>query len=712
MKQRGPSFKLRFSLSTMYLMLTVPSFIGFLVYSYQNNLAIYTSNAEELLGRHNGEVVEKLSHLLGPIGSSARLLRAQLSESPSLFTEPKYVDTLALHLSNNPNLTSVFTASVEGHFRQVQNVGGPASSIANRIPPAGTVLAVWKVDRTSDQERALSEYALFKTKTPRNPIESFEVRNNYDPRSRPFYKAMVKSLAATPEGNFMQINAPYIAASNKLPTLSIATPIVVQGKFLGMTSHSFSLETIAAFLHNMRVSRNSEAFIVDNEGGILVRTNFPEGFSVSDGEFKSRKITDFPNSPLAYVAAARAGAKDQILRFKHGPGNASYIAKFTPIPNDFNKQWEVLTIAPMSDFLAPLNEINRQLVFFACLLILLSMAAYYYLSKIVSRPIERLTTNIKGLLDFNLHHEGRIPSSHIDEIDILSDAVAKLRTTLNAFTSYVPRDLVNDLIKSEKQIEIGGESRYLTILFSDLEDFSGLSEVTPTRELLKRVSSYLEMMTFAIKEENGTVDKFIGDAVMAFWGAPLMNQDHGYLACVAAIKAKRRMALLNERFVEEKKRPLKVRIGIHSDAVLVGNIGSPERLSYTVMGDGVNIASRLEGVNKEFSTAICISHAVFKEAGERLCVRPIDQINVKGRKGEILIYELMGILDGTDESRPTADETELCELTAQAFEFYRRGEFNEAAIQYNYIHNVFSDHLAEVMATKCAERIRTPNPGV
>jgi adenylate cyclase len=692
----------------MYLMLTVPSFIGFLVYSYQNNHAIYTANAEQLLVRHNGEVVEKLSHLLGPISSSAKLLRAQLSENPSLFTDPKYIDTLALHLSNNPNLTSVFTASVEGHFRQVQNLGNSAVAIADRIPPPGSVLAVWKVDRNSAHEKALSEYTLYKTRTPRNPVGSFEVRNNYDPRSRPFFKAMMKSIEAAPDGDFMQINAPYIAASNKLPTLSIATPIVVQKNFLGMTSHSFSLETIAYFLHGMRVSKNSEAFIVDEAGSILVRTNFPEGFSVKDGEFKLRKISDFPDSPLSYAASARATANHDIMRFKHGPGNASYIAKFTPIPNDFNKQWEVLTIAPMSDFLARLDEINRQLVFFACVLILLSMAAYYYLSKIVSRPIERLTGNIKSLLDFNLNNDGPIASSHIDEIDILSDAVTKLRTTLNAFTSYVPRDLVNDLIKSDKQIEIGGESRYLTILFSDLEDFSGLSEVTPTRELLKRVSSYLEMMTFAIKEESGTVDKFIGDAVMAFWGAPLMNQDHGYLACVAAVKSKRRMALLNERFVEEKKRPLKVRIGIHSDAVLVGNIGSQERLSYTVMGDGVNIASRLEGVNKEFSTAICISHAVFKEAGERLCVRPIDQINVKGRKGEILIYELLGILDGSDETRPTSDETELAELTALAFESYRRGEYNEAAIQYNYIHNVFRDHLAEVMATKCAERIRRP----
>jgi adenylate cyclase len=692
----------------MYVILTVPSFVGFLAYSYKSNLEIYTTNAEQLLVRHNDEVVDKLNHLLDPISSSAKLIRARLIDDPALFTDPTFVDTLALHLSNNPNLTSIFTASVGGSFRQVQNIA-PGTIIADRIPPADAAVAVWKVDRDPGQTAAVSQYALYKTRLPVQAISNFEVRNNYDPRNRPFFKSMLKGLAAAPAGDFMQINLPYIAASNKRPTLSVATPIVINKNFLGMTSHSFSLETIASFLSNIRVSRNSEAFIVDETGNILVRTKFEEGFTVTNGEFKSRNISEFANTPLSYVASARASNGGKIINFRFGPKQEGYVAKFTPIRNDYNKHWEVLTIAPMSDFLDKLDEINERLMAVAGLLILLSMLVYFFLSKIVSRPIELLTLDIKGLLDFDLQQKMHVAGSHIDEIDILADAVQKLRTTLNAFTSYVPRDLVNDLIKSDKQIEIGGESRYLTIMFSDLEDFSGMSEVTPARELLKRVSSYLELMTFAIKEESGTVDKFIGDAVMAFWGAPISNEDHGYLACVAAIKAKRRMAQLNKQLIQERKRPLKVRIGIHSDAVLVGNIGSQERLSYTVMGDGVNIASRLEGVNKEFSTAICISHAVFKEAGERLCVRPIDQISVKGRKGEILIYELIGILDGNEETAPTHAETALCESTARAFDLYRKGDFQEAAIQYQDIRMKFNDELSKVMASKCMNLLSSPH---
>ncbi|MCE7528281.1 adenylate/guanylate cyclase domain-containing protein, partial [Polynucleobacter sp. IMCC 30228] len=247
---------------------------------------------------------------------------------------------------------------------------------------------------------------------------------------------------------------------------------------------------------------------------------------------------------------------------------------------------------------------------------------------------------------------------------------------------------------SGKAIELGGESRYLTVLFSDLKDFSTLSEITPSRELLLRVSSYLELMTYAIKEEGGTIDKFIGDSVMAFWGAPLLDQNHAYHACVAAFKTKRRMVFLNEKLVAEENPPLVVRIGIHSDAVLVGNIGSAERLSYTVMGDGVNIAARLEGINKEFNTDICISHSLFKEAGERLWVRPIDQITVKGRKGELIIYELMGIQDGDAETAPTEIEKELCIFTKKAFDLYMNGLYVEALVIYEDLVLRFNDGLA------------------
>ncbi len=344
-------FKLRLSLSAIFLILTIPSFIGFLAFSYKSNLEIYKSNAEGLLSQHNNEVADKLANLLNPIDDSIRVIRKQLTDDPGLFTNPKFVESLALHLANNPNLVSIFTASSDGAYRQVNSIVGPKVILADRVAPDGAVMAVWKVDRAKNQVKAVSEYAFYKTMEPFDSIGAFEVPNNYDPRDRPLFKAVVKSMATMPAGNFIQFDPPYIAASTKKPTLSASTPIVVNNVLLGIHSQSFSLDTIAKFLTTSRISPNSEAFIVDEAGNIIVRTKFDQGFTVEKGQFKSRKITDFADSPLSYVAKARAGAKDHILHFNFGPDKKEYVAKFTPIENNFNKKWEVLTIAPMADFL-------------------------------------------------------------------------------------------------------------------------------------------------------------------------------------------------------------------------------------------------------------------------------------------------------------------------------------------------------------------------
>jgi adenylate cyclase len=172
----------------------------------------------------------------------------------------------------------------------------------------------------------------------------------------------------------------------------------------------------------------------------------------------------------------------------------------------------------------------------------------------------------------------------------------------------------------------------------------------------------------SVNQEHGTIDKFMGDGVMAFWGAPALLEDHAWHACVAALRIQRGMEVLNETWKADGTEPMRMRIGIHSDAVLVGNIGSKERMSYTVLGDGVNVAARLEGLNKEFRTTICISHSAYKEAGDSLCVRPIDEVTVKGRRGLVPIYELLGAWDAGPELEPGLEVQRLAELTRVAHE--------------------------------------------
>ena len=690
------SIRLQISLSTLFLFLVLPAFILVVMYVYKTNSDIYKQHATELIARHGEQTSANLINLLDPIRDSLLVMNKQLADAPGLLHERKFQETLLLHLQNNPNLVSIFTASTDGTFRQVQRIK-ESMLVQGQTPPRGAKYNIWEVDRSRGQD-PVSVFTFYKSAT--EPLTSFTVTNRYDPRERFFYKNLLKSLPATSE-DFIFIEEPYVSASTSRPTFTLSSPVIVNGNFIGMVAESFEINTIAEFLKSIETSANSQTYIVDANGAIIVGTGPNNGLLVKGNTLVKQNLANLAGTPANFAFSKQADAGHKLFNFKYGPDGEEYFAQFTRFPNEFNKSWEVLNVVPLEDFFGNLYKINRQLIIYGGAMCFLLMFLCYLGSRAISRPIELLTSEIKDLISFNKNNAGERITSKIQEISILSEAIGKLKTTLNAFTSYVPRELVNDLVRTGVPLAPGGESRYLSIFFTDLKGFSTLAEVTPTRELLESVSAYLDMVTMAVKQEHGTIDKFIGDSVMAFWGAPVMIVDHSYRSCVAAVRSQRRMKVLNAKFAETGKSPLTVRIGIHSDQVLVGNIGSVERLSYTVMGDGVNIAARLEGINKDFGTSICISNAVFKESGERLWLRPIDMVAVKGRKGAFLIYEVLGIRDGDEEVAATLTEQTLCVETTKAYTLYAGGNWEAAEAVYQSLVDKFNDDLSRVMVSRC-----------
>src|SRR5207237_5829193 len=173
-----------------------------------------------------------------------------------------------------------------------------------------------------------------------------------------------------------------------------------------------------------------------------------------------------------------------------------------------------------------------------------------------------------------------------------------------------------------------------------VENFSRHSETLARDELLVQISTYLEEVSSAISQEGGTVDKFIGDGVMAFWNAPVQRSDHVLRACAAALRAARRMERVNDAWEAEGRPRIHIRIGLNCANVLVGNVGSSSRLSYTALGDGVNVAARLEGVNQQFGTTICISDSIYDQMRTEILVQPVKPDQVKGRETGLLADRL------------------------------------------------------------------------
>jgi class 3 adenylate cyclase len=320
----------------------------------------------------------------------------------------------------------------------------------------------------------------------------------------------------------------------------------------------------------------------------------------------------------------------------------------------------------------------------------------------LSRPIENISRELKSVEALSFE-SGSGNVSKIKEIAQLQSAAALLRNSLQSFSSFVPLDVVRELVRTGTPLTLGVEQRFMTVLFTDIEDFSSLSEQLPANDLLGQMSVYFEEVSRAITQEAGTVDKFIGDGVMAFWGAPAERSDHALRACAAALRATRRMAEVNERWAGEGRPKLRTRIGLHSADVLVGNVGSTERLSYTVMGDGVNVAARLEGMNKIFGTAICVSDSVVEAAGPTLVVRPLREVQVKGRVHAFMVYELLGI-EGDDDPEVAVHEADarLGRMTWDAWRHLERGDVAQASRGYRAILDEYpGDPVAKTQFEAC-----------
>src|SRR5262249_48203967 len=263
-----------------------------------------------------------------------------------------------------------------------------------------------------------------------------------------------------------------------------------------------------------------------------------------------------------------------------------------------------VVLTPTDDFIGRLKATNRQILII--IIVALSIAELfliYLLSRRLSQPIENISQELKSVENLSFEQPAH-RASKVREIAQLQSAASLLRNSLQSFSCFAPVDVVKGLIKSRIPLALGVEKRNLTILFSDLENFSTHAEQSTPDALLEQMSVYFEQVSRAISEEKGTVDKFIGDGIMAFWGAPVPLSDHVLRACAGALRAARRMERVNEAWRAEGKPPLRIRIGLNTADVLVRNVGSSERFSYTVVGDGVNVAARIDGVNKTFGTTI------------------------------------------------------------------------------------------------------------
>lgn len=268
----------------------------------------------------------------------------------------------------------------------------------------------------------------------------------------------------------------------------------------------------------------------------------------------------------------------------------------------------------------------------------------------------------------------------------------------SAFSTYLAPTVVQQLIDSPENLELGGEEREITAFFSDVQGFTSISEKLTPHELVELLNEFLTEMTNIILEHEGTVDKFEGDAIIAFYGAPNALENQAETACLTCVDMQKRLGELREKWHQEGKPELKMRIGLSTGPAVVGNMGSRNRMDYTMMGDTVNTAARLEGVNKIYGIYTLVCETTFKKASQRVWGREIDAINVIGKAEPVTVYQLLGYSEDIDETM-----LKMTGLYAEGLLLYRQQHWGSAIEKFDAALNVSPDDgPSKEMRDRCA----------
>ena len=454
------------------------------------------------------------------------------------------------------------------------------------------------------------------------------------------------------------------------PSIAFAGPIDVYQERQGVLAIIIEYTRFAHFLAQLEVGQTGTAFIFDDSGELIAA---PDKEADELHPARSQE-TLLPLARMVLAQAGDEGRKEAGRRRLTSQGEAYEVA-LTPLPFP---GWSLATVIPEAEFLGPVETTLRRLIIgLAAGALLAALLSAMLVRSVIAAPLALVVGEIHHVESFALDKVRRHPS-RLAEISSLSGAIAEMAAGLSAFGKFIPADLVRSLLSQGVEAKPGGSMEELTVMFIDVAGFTGLSERMGDR-VVPLLSRYLDAASEVIVANGGTIDKFIGDAVMAFWGAPTAQQDHAVRCCRAALAC--RKAIEAAGIKDDHGHPLQVRIGINSGRMLVGNIGSELRLNYTVIGDAVNVASRLESANKHYGTLILIGAETRRLIRDGFITREIDSIVVYGRTEGLAVYELIGLAGVSGENTAWIASYE------EGLSKYRRRDFSGAIIHFEAVLN-------------------------
>jgi adenylate cyclase len=628
---RGGPVRLGFKTSIIALFVAIVLVIGLtLVYLSFSRITAVTNSAAS-------KFIDKVAELSADhIGFQFKLVRDDLGvlkgipsiQTADIADNPRFTALLAAMLRNNDQLFSLYVGYDDGSFIEMDAIEGARRETRARLEAPDQAAFRLVIISRADPARTRSRRLFLSDKL--ETIRELPGPLDYDPRERPWYKD-----ASRRDGTWLTGPYVFFATGKQGYTVQLA---LEQGSG-GVVAGDLLLDATQQLLKREQLTPSAVAFLFDDDDRILAHPKMSEimGREVS-GTLPRLRETDMAGVLKAIRAWRANGISEQFFR---DPAGRLYAAAFRTILNSGPAKLHVAVVAPVDEFFANILSERGRLFAAALAFVGLMVPIVYFMGSLLSRSLRALAEETDRIQKFEPSTAPPVRSM-IREIDELGHSVSTMRTLVQTFSNFVPKRLVQQLVETGDAMTLGGARREVTILFTDVVNFTGITENRDPAQVMQYTSRYFAALSDAIMANKGTVDKFIGDAVMAIWNAPIEDENHVANACAAVLGCIEANRELNAAFEREGWPVYNTRFGLHVGDVVVGNIGSADRMNYTVLGTTVNLAARLESLNKNYQTTALVSEAVKQRVESRFEFRAVDRIKPKGFVAEFQVYELVG----------------------------------------------------------------------
>ncbi|HNL74227.1 MAG TPA: adenylate/guanylate cyclase domain-containing protein, partial [Leptospiraceae bacterium] len=534
------SFEIIF-FSLTFLVLSVMGVTGF---TYYKNSTAILSLTEDLIDQINNRVIQKTTSYLFTAVDMTELSSKVAGEGANSILDNQGLNSLMINiLILHPQLTMFNIGNERGDF------------LMQKRWTDGTI-ATKTIDRSKKDPVVKWKYRDQTGKIIKEEV----VQEDYDPRKRPWY------IGAKEKSGLFWSDV-YIFATGKIPGITASAPVKDgEGNLMGIFGLDIPLIEISNFLEDLRkeiqdkkYGKTAIAFIVNSKGDLVAYPDVTQPMiKGEDGNLRSRKVKELEVNPPIVQDSYEKFIQEKQTKFTFETGGKRYIASYKKFPDNFEKDWTIGLVVPEDDYIGAIKETNDLMLTISIVILCIAMV----LALILNR--------IKKALN------------------------ARNEFIKNTFGRYLSDDVVASILESPKGTSLGGEKREVTIMMTDLRGFTSISERLPAEKCVLMINNYLDVMTDVILKYQGTIDEFIGDAILVIFGAPIQREDDAARAVACAIEMQLAMKEVNEKNRRDGLPEVVMGIGLNTGEIVVGNIGSHKRTKYGVVGSNVNLTSRIE----------------------------------------------------------------------------------------------------------------------